>query len=223
MNQERPVVTDRLRQFLIMFKRFNMALSRFHGWKNNLLIIYKEGPLATANFKEAARALAAAAAVFLPSLAHSAMSWAAFPSTGAASAFERSLAPGAASHEETLFQELAPDEDVPASLCELVETMHANDRALDHDSRLPAEFPELLDGDSSPFGTGVGYDLGTGMRFQGVGVFDLENNYASLGPALTLHIEGELAITTGMQLPVAGGAGAEKLPELFYAGFRLLF
>lgn len=101
--------------------------------------------------------------------------------------------------------------------------MHANDRTPDNDSRLPPEFHELLDGGSSPFGTGVGYDFGPGMRFQGVGVFDLDSNYASLGPALTLNIEEDFAITTGMQLPVAGDAGPEKLSELFYAGIRLLF
>lgn len=201
-----------------------MALNRFHGWKNDLLIIYKAGPLATANFTLAAKAVAAAAAAFSPSLAHSAVHWAAPPAAGAESAFERSLSPAAAGHGEAILREWAPDEDVPASLCELVETMHANDLPLDNnDSRLPPELPELLDGGSSPFGTGVGYDLGPSMRFQGVGVFDLDSNYASLGPALTLNIEGELAITTGMQLPVAGGAGPEKLSELFYAGIKLLF
>ena len=179
--------------------------------------------MATANFTLAASALAAAAAVLSPSLAHSAMSWAAPTAEGAASAFERSLPEAAAGHEEADFREWPPQEDVPASLCELVEGMHANDMALEQDSRLPAEFPELLDGGSSPFGTGVGYDLGPGMRFQGVGVFDLDSNFASLGPALTLNIEGDLAITTGMQLPVAGGAGPEKLSELFYAGIKLLF
>jgi hypothetical protein len=206
-----------------MLKRFNMAFDRFHVWKNNLLIIYKEGPLATANFTLAAKAAAAAAAAFSPSLGHAALPLAAPSAAMPESAFERSLTPEAASHAEADFREWAPQEDVPASLCELIETMHANDRSPEQDGRLPAEFPELLDGGSSPFGTGVGYDLGPGMRFQGVGVFDLDNNYASLGPALTLNIEGELAITTGMQLPVAGGAGTEKLSELFYAGIKLLF
>lgn len=131
--------------------------------------------------------------------------------------------PGGAFHSEGVLipgQTTISGKDVPSSLCELVEGMHATDRA--HVSQSPAAFPELLD-DSGPVSTGLGYDLGPGLRFQGVGVFDMEENYAFLGPAFTLNIEGDLAITTGMQLPVAGDGGPDKPSGLYYAEFRLLF
>lgn len=110
--------------------------------------------------------------------------------------------------------------EVPSSLCELVEGMHTTD--MDRASQSPASFPELLE-DSVPLSTGLGYDLVPGLRFQGVGVFDMEENYAFLGPAFRLNIEENLAITTGMQLPVAGGGGPDKLSGLYYAEFKLLF
>lgn len=115
----------------------------------------------------------------------------------------------------------ASGKDVPSSLCELMDGLHAKYRA--HASQSPAVFPGLVEEGGGPVSTGLGYDLGPRLRFQGVGVFDMEQNYAFLGPAFTFNIEGDLAITTGMQLPVAGESGPDSPPGLYYAEFRLLF
>lgn len=183
------------------------------------LIIYKALALATVKLSKTAKAFSISLAAFLcgPCLAHSAMSLAVPFSNGEGRVFERPL-PGP---DKASAGARSPDEDVPASLCGIIDGMHSNGAGSTRAS-FPAGFPELLD-DEVPVGTGVGYDLGPGLRFQGVGVFDLEENYASLGPAFTLSIEGALAITTGMQLPVTGSTGPEKPAGLYFAGFRLLF
>lgn len=98
--------------------------------------------------------------------------------------------------------------------------MHAKERAPGLAGRSASSFPELLE-DSAPVSTGIGYELGPGLSFQGVGVFDPSESYASLGPALSLHA-GNFEFTTGMQLPVTE-AGPEEPPDLYYAEFRLLF
>jgi hypothetical protein len=113
------------------------------------------------------------------------------------------------------------DRDAPSLLCELIEGMHAKNRA--RASQSPAAFPELLEDNGGQVSTGMGYDLSPGLRFQGVGVFDMEENYAFLGPAFRLNIEEDLAITTGMQLPITGGDGTDKPSGLYYAEFKLLF
>lgn len=112
-------------------------------------------------------------------------------------------------------------EDLSPALCGLVSGMHTKEKALKPAGQSAAAFPELLE-DSGPVSTGMGYDLGSGLRFQGVGVFDPDKNYASLGPAFRLNIDKGLEITTGMQLQVTeNGSGAP--PDLYYAEIRLIF
>lgn len=179
--------------------------------------------MATVKFSKPLKALSIAlAALFLsPALAAALMPWDNVYLNNGADV--TSHLPGGAYQPEFLKpgKETISIKDVPSSICELVEGMHAKDRA--HVSQSPAAFPELLDNSGGPVSTGLGYDLGPGLRFQGVGVFDMEENYAFLGPAFTLNIEGDLAITTGMQLPIAGDGGPDKPSGLYYAEFRLLF
>lgn len=111
-------------------------------------------------------------------------------------------------------ESLATVPELPASLCELVGGMSTLNR--------PANIPALLEGGSGPIGTAVGYDLGEGVRLQGVGVYDPGDNHASLGPAFKLNLEKGLAITTGMQLPVASD-GPERHSGLFFAEFMFQF
>lgn len=109
-------------------------------------------------------------------------------------------------------------EDVPDTVCELVGGMYTKDRVLKLAGQSAADLLE----DGSPVSTGMGYDLGPNLRFQGVGVFDTSENYASLGPAFRLNIHKGFEITTGMQLPITETA-AGSLPDLYYAEFTLLF
>lgn len=109
-------------------------------------------------------------------------------------------------------------EEVPAAVCELVGGMYTKDRLLKQAGQSAAV---LLD-EGSPVGTGMGYDLGPNLRFQGVGVFDTSENYASLGPAFKVNLNKGFEITTGMQLPVTEKAPG-SLPDLYYAEFTLVF
>lgn len=108
--------------------------------------------------------------------------------------------------------------ELPASVCELVGGMSGGAGPED----FPSEFTALLEDGEGPVGTAIGYDLGEGVRLQGVGVYDPGDNYASLGPAFKLNLESGFAITTGMQMPVAV-SGPERHSELFFAEFMLLF
>ncbi|OGP15646.1 MAG: hypothetical protein A2052_07220 [Deltaproteobacteria bacterium GWA2_54_12] len=180
--------------------------------------------MATVKFSKPIKALSIAlSGLFLsPAPAAALMPWGSAYLNSGAVGFANHLTEGAFKPESVFIpdQTAVSGKDVPSSLCELVEGMHATDRA--HVSQSPAAFPELLE-DSGPVSTGLGYDLSPGLRFQGVGVFDMEENYAFLGPAFRLNIEGDLAITTGMQLPIAGDNGQDRLSGLYYAEFMLLF
>lgn len=160
---------------------------------------------------------------FSPALASALMPWGNIYMDSGAQGFAGHLPEGARKPESVFIpsQPAVSDKDVPSSLCGLVEGMHAKDSA--HLSQSPAAFPELLEDSGGPVSTGLGYDLGPGLRFQGIGVFDMEENYAFLGPAFRLNLKGDLAITTGMQLPVAGDSGPDRLSGLYYAEFMLLF
>lgn len=108
----------------------------------------------------------------------------------------------------------------PSALCSIVGGMHAKESASRRESRSASSFPELLE-DSAPVSTGFGYGIGPGLSFQGVGVFDANQSYASLGPALSVHT-GNFGFTAGMQRQVTE-TGPEDPPDLYYAEFRLLF
>lgn len=181
--------------------------------------------MATVKFSKLLKAFSIALATLLlsPALAAALMPWDNVYINSDLKGFASHLTEGAFKPESVFIpdQTAVSAKDVPFSLCELVEGMYANDRA--HVNLSPAAFPELLDDNGGPVSTGLGYDLSPGLRFQGVGVFDMEENYAFLGPAFRLNIKGDLAITTGMQLPVAGDGGQDKLSGLYYAEFMLLF
>lgn len=110
--------------------------------------------------------------------------------------------------------------ELPHALCSLVEGSFAKDRPGAYPARSAADFPGLVE-ESFPTGTGMGYDLGP-LRIQGIGLYDPEDNYASLGPAFRLSIDKGFEITTGMQLPVAEGGPGDS-PDLYYAELTILF
>lgn len=160
---------------------------------------------------------------FSPALACALMPWGNVYLDSGARGFASPLPEGALKPESVFIpsQPAISEKDVPSSLCELVDGMHTIDSA--HLSQSPAAFPELLEDSGGPVSTALGYDLGPGLRLQGVGVFDMEENYAFIGPAFRLNLKGDLAITTGMQLPVAGDSGPDRPSGLYYAEFMLLF
>lgn len=109
--------------------------------------------------------------------------------------------------------------ELPPALCSLVDGINA-DRPGGLSGQSAASFPDLLK-ESVPVGTGMGYDLGP-VRIQGIGVYDPQENYASLGPAFRLDIARDFEITTGIQLPLTEN-GPGGTPGLYYAEFTILF
>ncbi|WKZ32138.1 MAG: hypothetical protein QY316_09495 [Thermodesulfobacteriota bacterium] len=83
---------------------------------------------------------------------------------------------------------------------------------------------DLLSDESRMVGTGLGLNLGPGIKFQGFGVYDMEEGSTFAGPALKYDLPGGLDFTTGVQIPlndrreIASGSS-----DFYFAEFRLLF
>lgn len=83
---------------------------------------------------------------------------------------------------------------------------------------------DLLSDESRMVGTGLGLNLGPGLKFQGFGIYDMEEGSTFAGPALKYDLPGDLYFTTGVQIPlndrreIVSGSS-----DFYFAEFRLLF
>lgn len=114
---------------------------------------------------------------------------------------------------------LAGHDASPEALCALVEGMR--ERSDGRYAGSAPGFSSTVEG-SVPVGTVVGYEIGPGLSLNGVGVYDAEDDFASVGPAFRVDIDDGVEITAGVQLQVADD-GPVSGPGLYYAGLRLLF
>lgn len=111
----------------------------------------------------------------------------------------------------------------PSTLCELVDNNHGGAGVAGAGDTTAASFSELLSWDSRTVGTGLGYDLGPGLRVQGFGVFDSDESSAFAGPALRFNPVKHFGVTTGVQMLLSENNSGLERPDLFFAEFRLLF
>ncbi|GEM_PF-3882269 len=87
-----------------------------------------------------------------------------------------------------------------------------------------AGISDLLPDEGRLVGTGLGLDLGPGIKFQGFGIYDMEEGSTFAGPALRYDLPGDLDFTTGVQIPlndrreISSGSA-----DFYFAEFRLLF
>lgn len=82
---------------------------------------------------------------------------------------------------------------------------------------------ELLSDESRIIGTGLGLNLGPGLKFQGFGVYDMDEGSTFAGPALRYNLPGDLDFTTGVQVPLNDRGIASGSADFYFAEFRLLF
>lgn len=109
----------------------------------------------------------------------------------------------------------------PSTLCELIENSLSGSSSARLSIGTGAGFSELLSDESRVVGTGLGYDLGTGLRVQGFGVFDMDENSAYAGPALTYNLQDSIDLTTGVQVPL--NEDVSERQDFFFAEIRVLF
>ncbi len=109
----------------------------------------------------------------------------------------------------------------PATLCELIENSYSGGSYARLLTGTGAGFSELLSDEDRLAGTGLGYELGPGLRVQGFGIFDMDGNSAFAGPALTYNLLESIGLTTGVQMPL--GEPAADGEDFFFAEIRVLF
>ncbi|HBG47260.1 MAG TPA: hypothetical protein DDW94_09780 [Deltaproteobacteria bacterium] len=111
----------------------------------------------------------------------------------------------------------------PSTLCELVENIYTRGSVTRSPAGAGAGLSEILSDESRVVGTGVGYDIGAGLRVQGFGVFDMDDNSAFAGPALRFNVQEYIDLTTGMQLLINEDESRFERQGLYFAEFRFQF
>ncbi|HEY4706592.1 MAG TPA: hypothetical protein VII64_03960 [Thermodesulfobacteriota bacterium] len=120
-----------------------------------------------------------------------------------------------------LFSSIMEVGSFPMTLCGLIENSASGGSYERLATGTGAGFSEILSDESRVVGTGLGYEIGPGLRVQGFGIFDMDENSAYAGPALTYNFHDSIGLTTGVQVPL--NEPVSERQDFFFAEIRLLF
>jgi len=109
----------------------------------------------------------------------------------------------------------------PSTLCELIENSYSGGSSVRLSMSTGAGLEEILSDESRVVGTGLGYDLGPALRLQGFGIFDMDENSAYAGPALTYNLQDSVDLTTGVQVLL--NEPVSERQDFYFAEIRVHF